>query len=90
MPAARDLWRRGQQGWPPRFVLVQFPNAPLLVALAASGIGRLTSGEVHDVARVVASVGLGVWALLELLHGVNWLRRLLGAVFLVIVVVGAA
>ena len=102
MPAARPcddrpvndtgpqgLWRRAQHGWPARFPIVQFPNAPLIVALGASVVGRVTSGTLHDVARVVSLLGLIAWAVLEIVSGVNWLRRLLGAGFLAYLAVRA-
>ncbi len=85
----RALWRRAQHGWPARFPVVQFPNAPLLVALAAAVVGRLSSGTLHDVARTVSGLALAVWAALELARGTNWLRRLLGAGFLVYLAVKA-
>jgi hypothetical protein len=80
VPPLAELWRRGQQGWPSRFVVVQLPNAPLLVGLIASVVPGA-------VARVVATAGLGVWAALELAQGVNWLRRAVGAAFLVYLIV---
>ena len=91
-PTLKDAWRRGQQGWPASFPVAQFPNAPLLVAFAASIIASVSSGSVHDYARAAAYLGLGVWAWLELTDGVNWFRRVLGAAGLVYVVVkvGAA
>jgi hypothetical protein len=79
MPAVLDLWRRGQHGWPARYPLVQFPNAPLLVALAGSVAGRALHGGAHDAARVVFYTGLTAWAGLELAQGVNGVRRLVGA-----------
>ena len=84
------LWRRGQVGWPRSFPIVQFPNAPLLVAFAGWGLAALTDGAAHDVGRSVFVVGLAVWALLELVSGVNWFRRLVGAGALVWIVVGLA
>lgn len=75
-------WRRGQAGWPSRFVVVQFPNAPLIVALAGSATSRLTDGRTSDYAEAVGRVGLAVFAYLELTDGANWLRRLLGVVVL--------
>jgi hypothetical protein len=87
VPALGDLWHRGQEGWPRRFVLVQLPNAPLLVALAATVASRATDGLAHDLARAVAGAGLAIWALLEVLQGVNWFRRLLGAAFLTLLAV---
>jgi hypothetical protein len=84
------LWRRGQAGWPRSFPIVQFPNAPLLVAFAGWGLAAVTHGTAHDVGRAVSVVGLGVWALLEVVAGVNWFRRLVGAGALVWIVAGLA
>ena len=83
------LWRRAQHGWPARFPVVQFPNTPLIVALVASLVGHFSSGTLHDVARVVSLLGLIAWAVLEIVSGVNWLRRLLGAGFLAYLAVRA-
>ena len=83
-----ELWRRGQAGWPRRFPLAQFPNPPLLLALAGWGFAAATGGTAHDVGRVVFTLGLAVWALEELLAGVNWFRRVLGAGALLWVLAG--
>ncbi len=83
----RTLWRRAQHGWPERFPLVQFPNAPLIVALVASVVGAVSSGSLHDVARAVFYLALGIWAYEELARGTTWLRRLMGAGFLIYLVV---
>ena len=72
--------------WPAAFPIVQFPNAPLAVALVATVVARLAAGDVHDYAEAVASVGFAAWAYLELASGVNWFRRLLGVTGLVWVV----
>ena len=90
MPAAADLWRRGQRGWPARFPLVQFPNAPLALALAAWLVAALTGGSVHDHARAAFYSLLAAWAFQELAEGTNWARRLLGALGLVLVVAKVA
>jgi hypothetical protein len=88
---AAELWRRGQVGWPPRFPIAQFPNPPLLFALAGWGLAAATDGTPHDVGRVVFTLGLAVWAWEETVSGVNWFRRLLGTaalVWIVVLVVG--
>lgn len=85
-----QAWRRGQAGWPSRFVLVQFPNPPLIVALAGSAVARLADGDTASYAEAVSRVGLAVFAYLELTDGANWFRRLLGAVVLVDLVVTLA
>ena len=76
-------WRRGQEGWPSRFVLVQFPNLPLIVSLAGSVLARFADGRTADYADATSRLGLAVFAYLELTDGVNWFRRVLGGVVLV-------
>jgi hypothetical protein len=89
-PALARLWRHGQRGWPRRFRLVQFPNAPLLAAFAGWLVAVLTDGSVHAYARAVFYAALAGWAWGELTDGVNWVRRALGAAGLVYVVVKVA
>ncbi len=84
---AGELWRRGQDGWPRRFPIVQFPNPPLLLALGGWAVAAATDGAAHDAGRVVFTVGLAVWAWEEAVAGVNWFRRVLGAGVLVWIVV---
>ena len=84
------LWRRGQKGWPSAFVLVQFPNAPLLVYIAAETVTRIATGRVHDAAWALSRVALSIWSYEEAARGVNWFRRGIGAVALVAVTVGLA
>jgi hypothetical protein len=76
---AGELWRRGQDGWPRRFPIVQFPNPPLLLALGGWALAATTDGTAHDAGRIVFTVGLAVWAWEEVVGGVNWFRRALGA-----------
>ena len=86
-PTLRDLWSRGQRGWPESFPIAQFPNAPLLVALGGWLVAALTDGSAHAYARAAFYAGLAAWAWEELAGGVNWVRRALGAGGLVYVVV---
>jgi hypothetical protein len=78
------------RGFPRRFPIAQFPNPPLIVALLAGAAAPILQGEAHDYARAVSYLGLTIWAYEELVHGVNWFRRLLGLTFAVIVVVRVA
>jgi hypothetical protein len=89
-PAEPTVWRRLQRGWPPSFPLVQFPNAPLALALAGALTARLADGRAHDLGRAAFFVAGGAWAGDEIAHGDNWFRRLLGAGALVYLIVGAA
>jgi hypothetical protein len=76
----RALWRRLQHGWPASYPLVQFPNAPLLVAIGASLAARILPGDASAVATAVSRMGVVVWAWLELTAGDNATRRVFGAV----------
>ena len=87
MTTLQARWRRAQRGWPADFPLVQFPNAPLLGALAGWLVAALTDGSVHAYARAAFYAGLAAWAWEELAGGANWVRRALGAGGLVYVVV---
>ena len=91
-PPLRDLWRRGQRGWPAGFPVAQFPNAPLLAALGALVVATLTDGSLRHYARAAFYAALAAWAWDELARGTNWVRRALGiaGLFYVIVKVGAA
>lgn len=73
------LWRRLQRGWPAAYPLVQFPNAPLLVAIVASLVARVLSGDASDLATAVSRIGVVIWASLELTRGDNGVRRVFGA-----------
>jgi hypothetical protein len=69
---------------------VQFPNAPLAVALLASLTGSLTHGRAHNYATAIFYIALGIWAYEEARHGANWFRRLLGLGFSIYIVVQLA
>ncbi len=78
------LWRRAQHGWPARYPLAQFPNAPLLLSFAGSLVAGAVGGAAAEpYARAAASIFLACWAWLELASGVNLWRRLLGLGFLI-------
>jgi hypothetical protein len=50
----------------------------------------ITDGSVHAYARAAFYAGLAAWAWEELVGGVNWVRRTLGAGGLIYVVVKVA
>jgi hypothetical protein len=84
-PIQRDLKIRG-------YVVGQFPNPPLWIALAALlAAGLANDGSTIDgLARAIFYVALAVWAYEEAAHGVNGFRKALGAVALGLVVVAVA
>lgn len=84
----REAWDRGQAGWPQRFVIAQFPNPPLIIAMLASLAARPLDGDAADVAVAVSRLGFAVFAYLEITDGANWFRRALGAAVAVWLVIG--
>jgi hypothetical protein len=84
-PIQRDFKIRG-------YVVGQFPNPPLWIALAGLLVAGLTndSGTINDLARAVFYVALTVWAYEEAVYGVNGFRKTLGVVALGLIVVGVA
>ena len=80
LASLRRRWQKlSRLEGPPGFILWQFPNPPLILALVALVAGWLTSGTAHSVARALFVIGFAVFAWLELFQGVNWFRRLIGA-----------
>jgi hypothetical protein len=63
-----------------RITIVQFPNVALAVFLLASVVGLIVkpSGGAATALDVVGTGALLVWALDELIRGVNPWRRMLG------------
>jgi hypothetical protein len=76
--------------FPRRFSIVQFPNLPLIVAALAGEAGKLLDGSAHSYAASVSYLAMTIWAYEELVHGVNWLGRLLGLAYVILLVVRLA
>jgi hypothetical protein len=92
MPVLRHtlvwLFRNRQTG---RLTVLQWPNIPLAVYLAATVIhvGLRSGIAVSTVVAAVASAALALWSVLEVAWGVNPFRRGLGFVVLIFVIVSA-
>ena len=79
-----DRYRRlARRSWPRSYPIAQFPNPPLLLAIAGWIVSAVSSGDLHSVGRAAFYVGLAVWAWLELSAGVNTFRRVSGAAVLI-------
>ncbi len=78
----RGLWQPFQHltqlGFPRRFPIVQFPNAPLIIAFVAGAAAARMHNQAHAYLAAISFLAIGIWAYEELVHGVNWLRQLLG------------
>ena len=77
-------------GLPRRFPIVQFPNVPLLAAILAGRATDIVNGRAGSYLLAVSYLAMTVWAYEELIHGVNWFRRLLGLVFAILLIMRVA
>ena len=82
--------RLTELSFPRRFPIAQFPNLALIVALLAGEAGKFLYGSAHSYAESVSYLAITIWAYEELVHGVNWFRRLLGLAFMILLVVRVA
>jgi hypothetical protein len=76
--------------FPRRFPIVQFPNLPLIVAVLAGAAGKFLDGSAHSYAASVSYLAMTIWAYEQLVHGVNWFRRLLGLAYVILLIVRVA
>lgn len=63
---------------PRRYPIIQFPNPPLIAAIAAAALARITDRATAQKAALASQLALLVWAYQEVVSGTNWFRRLLG------------
>ena len=88
--AWRGFQRLTQLSFPPSYPIVQFPNAPLILAFLSGLLAQHSHGHEHAYAQAVSYLALAIWAYLELFHGVNAFRRLLGLAYTISTVVPLA
>ncbi len=73
-----------------KLAIVGWPNTPLTAWLLAMGLGwLLPTGHWQTLAKVLSFGALFTWAWLELFDGVNYFRRALGLVVLMLVILSA-
>jgi hypothetical protein len=63
---------------PRRFPIFQFPNPPLVTAIVAEVVARVTDGSPSRDAMLFSRLALLAWSAEEIASGANWFRRLLG------------
>jgi hypothetical protein len=78
------IFRDRQTG---RTVIAQRPNILLLTWLVATAVSWFLHGIAHTVVSSVGTIALVIWAVDEIVRGVNPWRRTLGAVVLVALLV---
>jgi hypothetical protein len=77
----RAFRRLTQLSFPRSYPIIQFPNAPLILAFVSGLLAQHSHGAEHADARAVSYLSMAVWAYLELFEGVNAFRRLLGLAY---------
>jgi hypothetical protein len=77
----RAFKRLTQLSFPRSYPIVQFPNAPLIVAFASGLLAHHSHGQEHAYTQAVSYLAMAIWAYLELFHGVNAFRQLLGLAY---------
>lgn len=82
--------RLTQLSFPKSYPIVQFPNAPLILAFVSGLVAHRSHGDLHAYAQAVSYLSMAVWAYLELFYGVNTFRRLLGLAYTVSTIVHLA
>lgn len=87
---SRGFKRLTQLGWPRSFPIVQFPNAPLIIAFLAGTAAAHTHHRAHAYLAAISFLTFGIWAYEEFAHGVNWFRHLLGLGYAISTVVHLA
>jgi hypothetical protein len=88
--ASGSIRRLTQLSFPKSYPIVQFPNAPLILAFVSGLVAQHSRGQEHAYAQAVSYLSMVVWSYLELFHGVNKFRRLLGLAYTVSTVVHLA
>jgi hypothetical protein len=83
---ARELWDRFWRDDKDRIVVWQTPNAFLIAWAVFTVASLLTNAKLADIFSWISIVALMIWSVLEIWKGVNYLRRLLGLVVLVLTI----
>ena len=70
-----------------KVTLVQAPNVPILLWLACVILQKIvTTGKIYSAFELIGFGALFTWAWLEIFQGCNYLRRLLGAVVIIFLI----
>lgn len=82
----RDLWDRIWRDKHGKIVIYQNPNPVLIGWVVLTIASIITAGTVYHVLWYVAEALLAVWSLLEIFKGVNYFRRALGVIVLLMTI----
>ncbi len=79
-----DKWFRDRSG---KLALYARPNLPIIIWFGATVAGKIvTEGSVYRALSYTALLAIIFWAMLEIIQGVNYFRRTLGAMVLILTI----
>ena len=84
--AEGDLWDKFWKNKQGEVVVYQHPNILLIGWVVLAFVSLFVEEPLADILWHISLGVLAVWSLLEIFKGVNYFRRLMGAVVLVLVV----
>lgn len=82
----QDWWDKFWKDKDGQVVVYQRPNVFLIAWVVLTLISLFMTGTVSNVLWWAALAVLAIWSLLEIFRGVNYLRRLLGVIVLLLIV----
>jgi hypothetical protein len=85
----QDLWDKFWKDKDGNVVVYQRPNIWLISWVVLTLLSLFLNGAVSSYLWWLALVSLTIWSLLEIFKGVNYLRRLLGVIVLVLTIMAA-
>ena len=66
------------------FALIQAPNLTLILTLIGFLINKFMTGDLQIFGKTIFICSIIIWSYQEIATGINWFRRILGAVVLTI------
>jgi hypothetical protein len=82
----QDLWDRIWKNKHGEVIIWQNPNIPLIAWMILTLLSIFTVGEFSNITWYLALITLLLWCGLEVFKGVNYFRRCLGVIVLLIIV----
>lgn len=84
-----EVWDRFWKDKHGKVVLWQNPNIPLWTWIIATALTYLLpTGKPQDIAKIIAFGAIFAWSWLEISSGVNYFRRTLGLIVLILSILG--
>lgn len=83
---SRSFWDKVWRDKDGNIVLFQMPNAWLIGWAVLTIISMVLHGTISQILWYAAAASLALWALLEVFRGVNYFRRALGLIVIVLMI----